>query len=75
MSNRPTDAVKISVNQSGLMRVPGKTLSQLGFDLQAHHPDPLLLSLGGAAVPFLTQSNGSDLEIVFYGQPARAGMT
>ncbi len=75
VSTKPIDGVKISVNQSGLMRVPGKTLNQVGFDLQAHHPDRLLLSLGGAAVPFLTQSDGSDLDIVFYGQPARAGMT
>ena len=72
-SSKPTDAVKIHVNQAGLVRVLAKDLGQAGFDAQAHDPGQLSLSLAGAAVPFLAEGDGSNLELVFYGQPARAG--
>ena len=68
-NSTPTDAVKIHVNQAGLVRVPAKELDQAGFDVQAHEPGQLSLSLAGAAVPFLAMGDGSSREIVFYGQP------
>ena len=68
-SSKPTDAVKIYVNQAGLVRVPAKDLGQVGFDAQADDRGQLSLSLAGAAVPFLVEGDGSNLELVFYGQP------
>ena len=73
-NSKPTDAVKIRVNQTGLIRVAAKDLAQVGFDTQAHDPNQLSLSLAGAEVPFLAKGDGSNLEFVFYGQPAKAGM-
>ena len=72
-SSKPTDAVKIYVNQAGLVRVPAKDLGQVGFDAQADDRGQLSLSLAGAAVPFLVEGDGSNLELVFYGQPRGAG--
>ena len=50
------------------MRVLAKDLGRAGFDAQAHDPSQLSLSLAGASVPFLAESDGSNLELVFYGQ-------
>ena len=67
-SSKPTDAVKIHVNQTGLVQVQATELGQVGFDTQAHDPSQLSLSLAGAAVPFLAEGDGSSLDLVFYGQ-------
>lgn len=64
-----TTAVKIVVDQEGMVRVTGQELQAVGFELESADQEELSLTVAGEPVGFTVTDIGGDPAIVFFGLP------